>query len=695
VPANWASLLGVDPALGRAFEETEMRGSCVTLLSHSTWSDRLGGEAAAVGGTLDVDGEPCTVLGVLPEEFFFLDRRVRLFLPLSLDPSPEGRGNHNLGAFGRLAPGVTLDEARADMHLIMKRWARELPEHHAKGHFLILESFHADQVRNVRPALLVLMGAVSLMLLIVCANVANLLLVRAESRRRELALRLSLGAGRSRLVRQLLTESALLAVLGGGLGLLVSAWTLEGALSFYPETLPGAAEASVDRGVLLFALGLTLGTVFLFGLAPALSASARGPGEALHAGGRATSGKRRVTLHRVLVVAEVGLSLTLLVGAGLLLRSFTNLRRVELGFDPDDVVALSMNAPSGSYPDAGSVRRLQSELLESVGAIPSVEKAAFLSSLPLESGAPPDSFHIEHRPEPAPGETGYNADYLMVTPEIFETLRVSLRRGRAISPGDDASAPLVAVINETAARAFWRGEDALGRRIRYYGDDTPWITIVGIVADIRSTRLELEPRPAVYVPFAQSSRGPAYDLGDNLRSFALVVRARLLPEELIPPLRARICERAPSLPIAAAMTMTEVVSRAAAAPRFTSLLMGVFAGAALLLALVGIYGVMSFAVEEARPAIGIRMALGATTRDVLGMVVGQGAILGLAGMGFGLVASLALARTLEGLLYRVGPFDAWTFLSLTAVLSAVVLLAAALPAWRAARLSVIETLRHP
>jgi putative ABC transport system permease protein len=435
--------------------------------------------------------------------------------------------------------------------------------------------------------------------------------------------------------------------------------------------------------------------VFLFGLAPALSASARGPGEALHAGGRATSSKRRVTLHRVLVVGEVGLSLTLLVGAGLLLRSFANLREVELGFDPDDVVTLSMSASSGSYLDGGSVRRLQSQLLESVGAIPSVENAAFISSLPLQSGAPPDSFHIEHRPEPAPGETAYNADYLMVTPELFQTLRVPLRRGRAISPGDDASAPLVAVINETAARIYWRGEDPLGRRIRYYGDETPWITVVGIVADIRSSRLELEPRPAVYVPFAQSSRGPEYDSSDNLRSFALVVRAGLEPEKLLPALRAKIREREPSLPIAAAMTMTEVVSRAAAAPRFTSLLMAVFAGAALLLAVVGIYGVMSFSVEQARQAIGIRMALGATTRDVLVMVVGQGAILGLAGIGFGLSASLGLSRTIEGLLYRVGPFDPWTFLSLSAVLSAVVLLAAAVPAWRAARLSVIETLRHP
>jgi putative ABC transport system permease protein len=696
VPANWSSLLGVEPAMGRTFDEAEARapGSCVTLLGHETWEERLGSDAAVVGGAVEVDGAGCTVVGVMPEGFFFLDRRVRLFLPLVLDARPEARGNHGLGAVGRLAPGVSLEEARTEMTLLMDRWAIEIPDHHAKGHVLFLESLSVDQVRDVRPALLVLMGAVGLMLLIVCSNVANLLLVRAESRRRELALRASLGAGRARLVRQLLTESALLALLGGGFGVLVSAWTLEGALSFYPEPLPGASQASLDGDVLLFALALTLGTVFLFGLAPALSASARGPVEALHAGGRATGGKGRVSVQRVLVVAEVGLSLTLLVGAGLLLRSFTNLRRVDLGFEPDRVVTLSMSASPGAYPNAGAVRRLQTDLLSRVSSIPSVESAALISALPLENGAPADNFHIENRPDPEPGETAYNADYVMVSPRLFETLRIPLVRGRALSAGDDAGAPLVAVLNETAARNYFGSEDPIGRRIRYYGDDLPWITIVGIVGDVRSTRLQLEPRPAVYVPIVQSPRGPGYDLSGNVRSFALAVRTRQRPADLFPSLRAAVREVAPSLPIASAMTMTEVVSRAAAAPRFTSLLMGVFAGTALLLAIVGIYGVMSFSVEQARQAIGIRRALGATTKDVLRLVVEQGAALGIAGVGFGLVASFALSRTLEGLLFRVGTFDALTFVSLSAILAAVVLLAAAVPAWRAARLDVIETLRH-
>ncbi len=698
VPAVWSTLLGVEPAIGRSFDaqETRGRGSCTALLSHETWSERLGADPAAVGKSIEVDDESCAVLGVMPEPFFFLDREVRLFLPLTLDPTPEERGSHGLGAVGRLAPGVSLEEARAEMDVMMQRWASAFPDHHAKGHILILEPFHGDQVRDVRPAILVLMGAVGLVLLIVCSNVANLLLVRAEARRREIALRASLGASRARLVRQLLTESALLALVGGGLGLLVSAWTLEGVLALYPQTLPGAVMARVDVVVLLFSLGLTLGTVLLFGLVPSLSISECGPREALVASGRtSTGGRRRVTAHRLLVVAEVGLSLTLLVGAGLLFRSFSRLRQVELGFDPEGALTLSINASPGSYPDARAVRRLQSDLLERVATLAGVESAALISSLPLGGGAPPDDFLIENRPEPAPGETAYNADYLMASPGIFETLRVPLRRGRVLGVSDDGAGPLVAVVNETAARMYWPHEDPVGRRIRYFADDTPWITIVGIVGDVRSTRLELEPRPAVYVPIAQSSRGPAYDLGANLRSFAMVVRASHGPQGLFPSVRAVVRERDPKLPISTAMTLIEVVARAAAQPRFTSILMGAFAGTALLLALVGIYGVMSYSVEQSRPAIGIRMALGATTADVLRLVVGQGAILGLVGIGFGLVASLLLSRTLEGLLFRVDPFDPSTFLYLTAILVSVVLLASYVPASRAARLNVIETLRHP
>jgi predicted permease len=510
-----------------------------------------------------------------------------------------------------------------------------------------------------------------------------------------MALRASLGAGRGRLVRQLLTESVLLGALGGSLGLLVSAWTLDGALSLYPEALPGSDKARVDGAVLLFALGLSLGTVILFGLLPAISIGARRPKEALAAGGRRSTGARRpMAVQRMLVVAEVGLSLTLLVGAGLLLRSFLRLSRVDLGFDPGGVLTFSMSPTSRAHLDPDSVRRLYSGLLERASGVSGVETAAIVSSLPLGNRAPPDDFLIENRPEPLPGETAYNADYVMVSDGFFETLRIPLRRGRTFSPSDAGGAPLVAVVNERAARMYWPGEDPLGQRIRYYDDDAPWITIVGTVGDVRSTRLDLEPRPAVYVPIAQSSRGPTYDENGNLRSVAMVVRVRSRPEALTSHLRAVLRERDPSLPISTAMAFPEVVSRAASQPRFTSLLMGVFAATALLLAVVGIYGVVSYSVEAARQAIGIRMALGATPSDVLRLVMGQGAVLGLSGVGFGLLASLLLSRALAGLLYRVDPFDPWTLASLTALLLSVVLLASYLPARRAARVSVIETLRH-
>jgi putative ABC transport system permease protein len=697
VPPSWTSLLGVEPVLGRSFDlrESRSRSSCVALLTHDAWNERLGARAGAVGESIRVDGETCTVLGVMPEDFFFLDRRVKLFLPLVLDADPERRADHSLGAVGRLAPSVSIDEARAELSVMMDRWASAYPDHHAKGHFLILEPFHSDRVRNVRPALLVLMGAVGLVLLIACSNAASLLLGRAEARRREIALRAALGAGRARLVRQLLTESVLLAALGGGLGLLLSAWTLDAALALYPVSLPGAAVVKVDGTVLLFALALSAGTVFLFGLVPAISVSARRPKEALASGGRASNaGGRRVTAHRLLVVGEVGLSLTLLIGAGLLLRSFQRLSQVELGFEPEGVLTFSVNASPGWYPDASSVRRLQSDLLQRIGTMPGVEAAAALSDLPLRAGAPADDFLIENRPEPAPAETAYNADYLMVSPRIFETLRIPLRRGRGFSASDDEAAPLVAVINEAAAQRYWPGEDPLGRRIRYHGDGTPWITIAGIVGDVRSTRLDLDPRPAVYVPFAQSSRGAVYDRAPNVRSFTIVARAQSAPEELFPSIRAAVRERDPNLPLSSATPLTEVVARAAAAPRFTSLLMGIFAGTAVLLALVGIYGIVSFSVEEARQAIGIRMALGATGGDVLKLVVGEGALLGTAGAALGLVASFLLARSLTGMLYRVDPFDPATFALLTVLLCAVVLLASYLPARRAARWNVIEALRY-
>ena len=694
VPAEWFSVLGVAPAMGAAFEASDSRGRrpCTTVVGHQTWIDRLDA-SRAIGGTIHVDGEDCTVLGVMPESFFFLDRSVRLFLPLTLDPRPEQRESHSLGAVGRLAPGVSLERARAEMNVIMDRWVRSYPDHHAKGHFLVLEAFHADRVRNVRPALVVLMSAVGLVLLIVCSNVASLLLGRAESRHHEIALRISLGARRSRLVRQLLTESVLLAGLGGGLGLLVSSWTLDAVVALYPESLPGAGEAQVDGTVLLFALALSLGTVLLFGLLPAIFTTA--PRRESLAGDRASSApRRRVTLHGALVVAQIGLSLTLLVGAGLLLKSFSRLREVDLGFDPGSVLVLPLNASSRSYPDAGAVRRLYADLLERVRSLPEVENAALISSIPLGSGAPPDDFLIENRAEPAPGETAYNGDYLMVSPELFETLRIPLRRGRGLSSSDDDAAPPVAVLNETAVRMYWPGEDPLGRRIRYHAEDSPWITIVGIVGDVRSTRLDQEPRPAVYAPIDQSSRGPTYDQTSNLRSVAFVVRARREPEDLIPSLRAVLRQRDASLPVSTAMSLTAVVSRAAAEPRFTSLLMGSFAGTALLLALLGVYGIVSFSVEQMRRGIGIRIALGATPFDVLRLVLGQGVGLGFAGVGFGLASSLLLSRALEGLLYQVDPFDSATFLTLTALLVSVVLLASYVPARRAARVNVIETLRQ-
>jgi putative ABC transport system permease protein len=356
------------------------------------------------------------------------------------------------------------------------------------------------------------------------------------------------------------------------------------------------------------------------------------------------------------------------------------------------VLTLYLSASPGAQPRPEQVRQLYADILTRVASLPGVESAGLVSSLPLQRGAPPDDFQIEGRPRPAPGATAYNADYVMVTPGFFETLRIPLRRGRLLQPGDVEGAPLVAIVNQATARKYWPGEDPIGKRIRYFGDDAPWVTIVGIVGNVRSRELTAEPRPAIYAPHPQASRGPSYDDTGLLRFLSLVVRAPARPQELAPAVRAIFRERDPRLPLSSLMTMTEVVSRAAAQPRFTSLLMSLFAAAALLLAMVGIYGVMSYSVEQARHAIGIRMALGATTADVLGLVVVQGARMAAAGVGFGLAAAVLVTRSMGSLLYQVSPTDPATFGAIALILTLVSLLACYLRP--GARLDPIEALRY-
>ena len=685
-------LLGSRPAFGRTFApgEDALGGPCVTVLSYGLWRELWGGDPAAVGRDLRLDGAPCRVIGVMPKGFVFPLSDVRLWTPLRLDPtSPTwGRASHPYSAVARLRRGGSLAEAEAELEGLYARWSADFPEHYAGGHYVVLRSLHDDIVGDVRPALLVLLAAVGFVLLMMCVNLATLLLSRAESRRREVAVRAALGAGRGRIVRQLLTESLVLALAGGALGVLLTVWLLHALIGLYPDGLPRADEIAVDGVVLLFTCGVSVLTGVAFGLLPAFQGSGLRLQEALKAEGRSSMGHRTSTrIRRALVVAEVALSLMLVVGAMLLVRSYVELRRLNLGFEPAGVLTFGVEPTQAGYPDPGQVRQFFAELHARLAALRGVESVGEISNLPLVSAGPADNFIIEGRPLPEGDQPGWNARYLIVGPGAFETLRMRLRRGRLLEEGDVAGRQLVAVINETAARSYWPNEDAVGRRIRY-GEDGPWITIVGVVADVRSLSLAEAAPPAIYVAHAQAAR-PTYPG----RFMTVVLRARGDPQVLVPAARAAVAELDPTLPLADVRSMQQIVDLAAGGPRFTMTLMMAFAALGLLLGALGIYGVLAYAVQRRLQEIGVRVALGASSRDVLRLVVGQGMALAACGVVVGSVAAFGLTRFLSSLLFGVGATDPLSFATVALVLLTVSFAASWLPARRAVAVDPMTALR--
>ncbi len=697
--SNLFSILRVAPAHGRVFSEEESRpgAGCVTVLSRTLFESAFAADVAIVGRDVHLEGAPCRVLGVMPEGFAFPEPEILAWTPLRSDPThPRDRESHGLAVLSRLRAGTSLERARAEMTALMAAWARDVP-HHARGHFLILQPLAEDLVGDIRPSLLVLMGAVVLVLLIACANISNLLLARGEMRQRELAIRVALGAGRLRLVLQLVSEGVLLAAVGGALGVLAAAWSLDALLALYPDGLPRVDSVRIDGVVLAFSFALALAAGLVASLAPALRQSTHRPQDALRSEARTLTGSARAARFRqFLVVTELALSLALVVGAALLARSFHHLQQTRPGFDHDDVLTATMSLSDAAYPEPAQARRFYRELLSRVRALPGVETAGAISSLPLASGAPPDDFLIEGRPEPEPGAaTGSipNADFVMVTPGLLEALRIPLVRGRLLEAGDDRETTWVAVINETSARRFWPDDEPVGKRIRYYRSRTargPWITIVGVVGDVRS-RLVSEPaRPAIYVPHAQSPREESYPG----RAMSLVARSASDPSSLAPALRDVIRELDPRLPVTQVAPMSNVILSSTGRPRFTTLLVGLFAASALALSLIGLYGVISFLSRRRTHEIGVRIALGAGTGDVVRMILGESLRMVAPGLAAGVAAALVLSRTLEGLLYGVSPADPLTFIATTAVLGSVALLAVYLPARRASHTPPVEALRY-
>jgi predicted permease len=700
VTTNLLPVLGVAPALGRNFlagEEGEGRGR-VAILSHGLWARRFDADPSVLGRTIHVNGEPFEIVGVTPAgsllpSDFSGGGAAEMLVPLSLDRAAarNRRGGHYLRAVARLAPGASLDAARAEMGVVVGGLIQEYPDQHKQGHFGVnLVSLRTDLLGPARPVLIVLLGAVGLVLLLACANLASLLLARGEARRRELAVRASLGADRFRLVRQLLTETCVLGLAGGAAGLAVAALAMKAVLALDSATLPRAQEATLSGPVLAFTIAVSLGAGIVFGLLPATQISRVALDEVLREAGRSSVGGRG-RLRRALVAAQVAIAVILLVGAGLLVKSFARLQSTPSGFEPAGVLTFRTTAPPARYRERSDVSAFYAQVLEQVRAVPGVRVAGAATGLPLAVYSGDWGFDVEGRVS-VPGARA-RADWFVVTPGYFEALGIPLRSGRLPAEGDDDRGGAVLFLNECAARTLFPGEDPVGRRARLSrttGDEQPWRTIAGVVADVRHRGLERPPRPEMYVPLPQFrhflARMQAW-------SMVVVVKASVPPLSLASAMRAAVRRVDPEVPTASLSAMDDVVGTSLADRRRDAWLIGAFAALALAVASIGVYGVTAYHVARRRREIGLRVALGAERRDVVRMVLGQGLRLVGLGIGAGVPAALLAAGALRTLLFEVTPHDVSVFAAIPALLLVVAALACAVPAARAARIDAAVALR--
>lgn len=682
------SVFHVSPILGRTFsaEETQPERFRVAVLSHSMWQNRFGSDPNVSGRTIELSGAAYTIIGVMPAGFSYPDR-AEIWRPLVIDPAKLDRGPHYLHVVGRLKPGVTLAQAQADMSTIAARLSQQYREKNA-GHGVKLEPLTNVVVGDIGLALYVLLGAVGFVLLIACANLANLMLARVGARQKEIAVRTALGAGRLRIVRQLLTESIMLAIGGGVVGLLLAIWAVSWVVSLSADTIPRVHEISVDPRMAGFTLLVSVVTGVLFGLAPAIQVSRPDLTDALKESGRGTAGHRRNRLRSALVVSEVALSLVLLVGAGLMIRSFAKLNQVDPGFKPAQVMTLGVTLLRSKYPEDEQVAQLYSQILERAANAPGVLSAGAISDLPLTGSNISDSFTIEGRP-PIAKEAEPSTEYHVVTPRYFESMGIPLLSGRDVAPTDTRQSPNVVVINDVFARRHFGGENPLGHRLRLQGQERDPLLIVGVVSNVRNIGLDEQPTPEAYVPFLQDPLFPTYQ-----RSMTIVARTKSDPGAIAGTLRAALTSVDKSLPVYALKPMTEHLRDSLARRRFNLILLSIFSGVALALAAVGIYGVISYGVTQRTHEMGIRMALGAQPRDVLKLVVRQAMMLALAGVGIGLLASWALTRLMKGLLFGVSVTDPMTFVAIALLMTLIALLACLIPARRATKVDPLVALRY-
>jgi putative ABC transport system permease protein len=681
------ALFRAPPILGRAFtaEETLPGRSRVTVLSYALWRNRFGSDPNVIGRTVELSGAAHTVIGVMPAGFSF-PNQAELWRPLPIDPAKLDRGPHYLRVVGRLKPEVTQAQAQAEMSAIAARLAQQYPEKIA-GHGVKLEPLRDVIVGDIGSALFILLGAVGFVLLIACANVANLLLARVGARQKEIAVRIALGASRLRILRQLLTESLMLAVGGGAAGLLIAVWGVRWLVSFGPETIPRVREIAVDPFMAGFTLLISVATGALFGLAPALQVSRPVFADAFKESGRASAGVQRNRLRSALVVGEVALSLVLLIGAGLMIRSFAKLSQVDPGFNPARALTIGVTLLRNKYPDDERVASSYAQLLERAAATPGVVSVGAISELPIAGGNTSDYFTIEGRP-PVAKEAQPITEYRIVTPRYFEAMGIPLLAGRDFAETDTKRAPNVAVINEIFAQRHFTGENPLGQRIRLQGQERDPLLIVGVVGNVQDFNLDEPPRPEAYVPFLQDPLSETYQ-----RSMTIVARAKADPGAVAGSLRAALTSMDKSLPVYALKPMTEYLRDSLARQRFNLILLSVFGGVALALAAVGVYGVISYGVAQRTHEIGIRLALGAKRRDVLKLILTQGLMLILLGVVIGLGATFVVTRWMETLLFGVRPTDPLTFAGIALLLIFIALLACWIPARRAAKVDPMTALK--
>jgi putative ABC transport system permease protein len=687
VTADYFALLGVQPSLGRTFtpEEDKPGGARVVILSAGFWQRHFAGDPNVLGRTLTLNNDLYTVIGVMPKECVIPAQPTELWTSLGLVSNRlMFRGFHyGTRVYARRKPGITLAQARAEMDAIAKRLQEKYPETN-KGKDIPVEDLTAWLARETKPTLFLLWGAVGFVLLIACVNAASLLLARAAGRQREMAVRMALGARPGRIIRQLLTESVLLAFCACVVGLLLGFWGMQGLKALLPETTPRLAEVQMDGWVLAFSVSVALLTGLLFGLAPALQAARTELNRTLKDGARSGLGGRS-RLRGALVVAEVALSLVLLIGAGLIMKSFLRAQQAEVGFDPAPLLSFRLALPEPAYAEPQKRSAFLQQLTERLKTLPGVEAAAVTTLLPLGSGPSTTTFAVADQPPSAPDQRPVT-DLVFVSPDYFRALRLPLLRGRYLTEQDRADTTPVAVVDETVAQTYWPGQDPIGKRIELNWPNfrESRFTIVGVVRHVKNYGVDQPSRFETYVPYLQDPRSPA---------FTLVLRTSVEPTSLTAAVRANVRELDRSLPIYEVRTMEEYVARQFGQRRLSMLLMSLFAGVAVVLAAIGIYGLLSYSVTRRTHELGLRLALGAGRNDVLKLVIGQGMKLALSGVALGVAAAFALTRSIASLLFDVSPTDPLTFVVIPLLLIAVALLACYLPARRATKVDPLVALR--